>query len=354
MSNSSNRSYSSASSVPSLGRDENLAKVEVGILGAILFLAIFGNAVVLSIICVRRKKLSRMHILIAHLSLADLFVAFFEVLPQLIWDITFRFYGNNFTCKTVKYFQLVAMYGSSFVLVSTAIDRYIAIVHPLTSHTWTTRRVHLLVGLSWVLSLLFAMPQLFLFAMREVSPGSGQYDCWENMNYDWEVKTYITWITVSIYIVPLCILCFAYGRICFVVWKSAKLKEGSQKQRKQSRSLVDKTPTESKVEFLDSSNNASFNTTTCSKKHAFSPRAHARSLSTAKVKTVKMTLSVIICYLVCWSPFFVAQMWSAWDSSAPFTGECLTSGRWMRRVETKYRGNTKISRRDGCLNHSNV
>ena len=33
----------------------------------------------------------------------------------------------------------------------------------------------------------------------------------------------------------------------------------------------------------------------------------------------------------------------------PSQVECLTSGRWMRRVETKYRGNTKISRRDGCL-----
>ena len=46
-----------------------------------------------------------MHILIAHLSLADLFVAFFEVLPQLIWDITFRFYGNDFTCKNSEIFS---------------------------------------------------------------------------------------------------------------------------------------------------------------------------------------------------------------------------------------------------------
>ena len=51
------------------------------------------------------------------------------------------------------------------------------------------------------------------------------------------------------------------------------------------------------------------------------PRAHARGLSRAKVKTVKLTLTVIICYLLCWGPFFVAQMWAAWDVNAPFEGE---------------------------------
>ncbi len=45
----------------------------------------------------------------------------------------FRFKGNDFLCRSVKYFQVVAMYASSYVLVSTAIDRYLAICHPLTA-----------------------------------------------------------------------------------------------------------------------------------------------------------------------------------------------------------------------------
>ncbi len=70
-----------------------------------------------------RKKLSRMNMMIVHLSLADLFVAFCNVLPQLIWDITYRFYGGDFLCRFVKFVQVVAMYASSYVLVTTAIDR---------------------------------------------------------------------------------------------------------------------------------------------------------------------------------------------------------------------------------------
>lgn len=64
-----------------------------------------------------------MQILIVHLCLADLFVAFFNVLPQLIWDITFQFYGSDALCKFVKFTQVVGMYSSSYVLVTTAIDR---------------------------------------------------------------------------------------------------------------------------------------------------------------------------------------------------------------------------------------
>ncbi len=52
-----------------------------------------------------------------------------------------------------------------------------------------------------------------------------------------------------------------------------------------------------------------------------SPRAHVRTLSRSKLKTVKLTLTVILCYLICWGPFFIAQMWAAWDPHAPFTGQ---------------------------------
>ena len=50
------------------------------------------------------------------------------------------------------------------------------------------------------------------------------------------------------------------------------------------------------------------------------PRAHVGSMSKAKMKTIKLTLVVVLCYLVCWGPFFIAQLWAVWDPYAPFTG----------------------------------
>ncbi|CAL1531599.1 unnamed protein product [Lymnaea stagnalis] len=43
-------------------------------------------------------------------------------------------------------------------------------------------------------------------------------------------------------------------------------------------------------------------------------------ISRAKIKTIKMTLTVVICYVLCWAPFFVGQMWAAYDDNAPYDG----------------------------------
>jgi hypothetical protein len=297
--NSSNSTLNNGTSPSIYSRD--LAKIEIIVQAIILYLAIFGNAAVLVVFRWKLKRLSRMQWFIVHLCIADIFVAFFNILPQLIWDITYRFQGNNVLCKLVKYFQMVAMYASSYVLVVTALDRYISICHPLTSHTWTKRRANFMVIVAWILSLFFSIPQLVLFVKMEVSPGSGEYDCWETMSEGetWEIPAYTTWIFLSIYVIPFLILTFAYSRICYVVFISVSSKEQVR---------------------------VSFNTKTnvSSKKSDFlmNPRAHTRTASKSKKKTIYLTLTVVLCFLICWGPFFVAQMWAAYDPiNAPFTSK---------------------------------
>jgi len=86
----------------------------------------------------------------------------------MAWKITLQFRGPNVLCKLVAYVQVVAMFAAAYVLVATAIDRYIAVCHPLKTHVWTARRMHLLVAVAWFASLTFAFPQMFVFAKRPV------------------------------------------------------------------------------------------------------------------------------------------------------------------------------------------
>ena len=58
-----------------------------------------------------------------------------------------------------------------------------------------------------------------------------------------------------------------------------------------------------------------------SKLTSFNPRGHTKSTSKSKVKTIKMTLTVVLCYAVCWMPFFLAQMWFAFDPTPPITSK---------------------------------
>uniref|UniRef100_A0A8B9TLD9 Oxytocin receptor n=1 Tax=Anas platyrhynchos TaxID=8839 RepID=A0A8B9TLD9_ANAPL len=133
-----------------LKRNEDMAKVEVTVLCLILFLALTGNLCVLLAIHTTRQKHSRMYFFMKHLSIADLVVAIFQVLPQLIWDITFRFYGPDFLCRLIKYLQVVGMFASTYMLLLMSLDRCLAICQPLRSLHRRADRVSVLPHLAAV------------------------------------------------------------------------------------------------------------------------------------------------------------------------------------------------------------
>ncbi|XP_034022503.1 oxytocin receptor [Thalassophryne amazonica] len=271
-----------------LKRNEEVAKVEVTVLALILFLALSGNLCVLLAIHTAKHGQSRMYYFMKHLSIADLVVAIFQVLPQLIWDITFRFYGPDILCRLVKYLQIVGMFASTYMLVLMSIDRCVAICQPLRS--LHRRKDRLYVIFSWILSLLFSIPQMYIFSLREI--GSGVYDCWGDFVQPWGTKAYITWISLTIYIIPVAILSVCYGLISFKIWQNFKLKT----KREQCISL---TPDTSKGN------------------RTLTRVSSVKLISKAKITTVKMTFVIVLAYIVCWTPFFSVQMWSAWDPAAP-------------------------------------
>ncbi|XP_077583144.1 oxytocin receptor isoform X1 [Stigmatopora nigra] len=280
------------SSVPNqtnpLKRNEEVAKVEVSVLALILFLALAGNLCVLAAIHSAKHSQSRMYYFMKHLSIADLVVAIFQVLPQLIWDITFRFYGPDLLCRLVKYLQVVGMFASTYMLVLMSVDRCLAICQPLRS--LHRRKDRFYVVLSWSLSVLFSAPQMFIFSLRDL--GSGVHDCWADFIQPWGAKVYITWISLTIYIIPVGILSICYGLISFKIWQNFKLKT----RRDQCISLTPKSGKGVSTLARVSS---------------------VKLISKAKMTTVKMTFVIVLAYIVCWTPFFSVQMWSAWDPAAP-------------------------------------
>ena len=62
------------------------------------------------------------------------------------------------------------------------------------------------------------------------------------------------------------------------------------------------------------------------------PRGHQRGMSKSKVKTVKLTLTVVLCYLLCWAPFFVVNMLTVWDESIAFEGNTRRSSSKIRQL----------------------
>ncbi|XP_060062864.1 cephalotocin receptor 2-like [Ylistrum balloti] len=292
-------------------RKEELVRVEVAVQAAIFALAILGNCCVLVALCRRRKKSTRMHIFIMHLSIADLQVAFFNILPQLIWDITHRWYGGDFLCRFIKYSQIFVMYLSTYILVMTAVDRYRAICHPLSNHTWTPRLVHVMIGGAYAIAAIMSLPQLIMFKYQETKVGSGVMDCWVHFDPPWTLQLYITSFTVFVYLIPFVILLACYGSICYTVWRKYRLSRDSGK-------YVTRDNVPEQMQSVASQNGKIQNHVT------LVPRNHSfRGFSRAKLKTVKLTFVIILAYIVCWSPFFVSQLWWLYDESAPLTNNAL-------------------------------
>ncbi|TSL61276.1 Vasopressin V2 receptor [Bagarius yarrelli] len=193
-------------------RDMTLAQAEIAVLSLILVLTILSNSLVLWVLLRRRKHNAPMHLFMVNLCVADLVVAFFQVLPQLVWDITEKFQGPDALCRSVKYMQIVGMFASSYMIVAMTVDRHYAICCPLQAYRlggisrWNTP-----IMVAWGLSLVLSVPQVFIFSRSEVAPG--EFECWGRFAEPWGLKAYVTWMTLAVFIFPTLIITVCQVRI---------------------------------------------------------------------------------------------------------------------------------------------
>ncbi|XP_006807651.2 vasopressin V2 receptor-like [Neolamprologus brichardi] len=261
-------------------RNESLAKVEIALLSVIFVSAAFLNTSLLLVLWKQRKQMSRMRVFVFHLCLADLVVTFFQVCPQLLWDITDRFVGPDLVCRLVKYLQVLGMFSSTYMIVVMTVDRYQAICNPMVKFQRTRTRLNVPVCVAWGISLLGSLPQVFIFSQVEVTPGV--FDCWATFIQPWGLQTYITWTTLVIFVLPVITVVVCQVRIC----RAIQINIYQKTQQKGTMGLSSRA-------------------------------SGVAGMSKARVKTLKMTVVIVLAYIVCWAPFFTVQLWSAWDKQAP-------------------------------------
>ncbi|XP_034394028.1 vasopressin V2 receptor-like isoform X1 [Cyclopterus lumpus] len=389
---------------PARMRDLGLARAEIAVLGVVLALTTLGNSFVLWVLLRRRKHNAPMHVFMVNLCVADLVVAFFQVLPQLIWDITERFQGPDFLCRSIKYLQIVGMFASSYMIVAMTVDRHQAICCPLQAYRggamsrWNTP-----VMVAWGLALVLSIPQVFIFSRSEVA--SGEFECWGHFAELWGLKAYITWMTVAVFVLPALIITICQIRIFREIHNNIYLKsermvmaelkkneisfhfhsfkkedERARERDKGRRASGGGGRDGRGGQFLKGVNNNPHNNThnsqvgeccdnvpstihynSCCGEHVTTTALPARqqtlngldgqempsdstrcsldytrpsppptpaipppSITKAMSKTVKMTLVIVLVYTICWSPFFIVQLWAAWDPNPPDQGVAFT------------------------------
>lgn len=98
-------------------RDQRLAQMETALLSVIFVSAMALNLSLLLMLVRRCGSMSCMHVFVLHLCLVDLTVAFFQVSPQLLWDITYRFIDPDLVYRLVKYLQVDCIFDCTYMIV---------------------------------------------------------------------------------------------------------------------------------------------------------------------------------------------------------------------------------------------
>ncbi|GFN86538.1 achatin receptor 1 [Plakobranchus ocellatus] len=275
--------------------------------------ALVGNtSIIVLLTCSRyRKRNSRVNIFIIHLAIGDLTVCFCTMTTEIMFVAFGQWVFGPALCKILPYLQCVTLASTTFILTSMSFDRYLAICKPL-KYRATTTRAKRFICVSWVLAFVLAVPQLLIFIQTEETRDGKVYVQCKSKGYTalWQRRLYFSFFTVYIMIVPIILISFCYISIVCVVSKASRvIQRESYIPSGGGGSMSSRNSINSSMASQVNNNNCSnVSPTTVPLRR---PGAYSRSKSTfprAKIKTLKMTFTIIATFIICWTPYFVTTL----------------------------------------------
>ncbi|PIO22559.1 Gonadotropin-releasing hormone II receptor [Aquarana catesbeiana] len=258
------------------------AKIRVAITCVLFISSACFNMATLWTITYKYRKKSHIRILIINLVAADLLITFVVMPLDAVWNVTIQWYAGDVACRILMFLKLVAMYSSAFVTVVISLDRHAAILNPLGIGD-AKKKNKAMLSVAWTLSLLLATPQLFVFHTVSRSQPVHFVQCATvgSFKAHWLETLYNMFTFCCLFLLPLLIMVFCYGRILVEISRKMKKAEVSSRE----------------VNLRRSYNNI--------------PRA--------RMRTFKMSLVIVLTFIVCWTPYYLLGIWY-W-----FSPEMLTS-----------------------------
>ncbi|XP_014102594.2 gonadotropin-releasing hormone receptor isoform X1 [Bactrocera oleae] len=261
-------------------------RLSITVYSILLVLSSIGNSTVLYLIVKRRwhnrtRSPSRIDIMLMHLAIADLMVTFLLMPLEIAWAYTVQWRSTDFVCRTMSFFRVFGLYLSSFVLVSISIDRYYAILKPLK---FSTNRGRIMLAIAWIASVICSTPQAFVFHLEQHPKVKGYYQCVTFHSFPTELHKLIYQILnmCAMYAFPLVTFIYCYGRIYLEIYRKSKRM----------------------VKGDDKNGFARFR------------RSNDDVLGRAKKRTLKMTITIVIVFVICWTPYYIMCLWFWLDKTS--------------------------------------
>uniref|UniRef100_A0A8C8RLL2 Gonadotropin-releasing hormone receptor n=1 Tax=Pelusios castaneus TaxID=367368 RepID=A0A8C8RLL2_9SAUR len=242
------------------------AKVRVAITFVLFLSSACFNIAVLWSVTQKYRKRPHLRILIVNLAAADLLVTFVVMPLDAAWNITVQWYAGDLACRALMFLKLVAMYASAFITVVISLDRQAAILNPLSMGD-AKKKNKAMLCVAWALSLLLALPQMFVFHTVSRSQPIYFIQCATVGSFQahWQETLYNMFTFSCLFLLPLLIMVLCYSRILIEI--SGKMKR--------------------EVHLRRSYNNI--------------PRA--------RMRTLKMSIVIVLTFILCWTPYYLLGLW---------------------------------------------
>ncbi|KAM8769349.1 C-X-C chemokine receptor type 5 [Acanthopagrus schlegelii] len=189
----------------------------------IFLLGVAGNSLMITVLFRRWRLLRITEIYLLHLALADLLLLF--TFPFDIAENTSGWLFGNFLCKMMGLGKQLNLLCGSFLLACIGFDRYLAIVHAITSMQSRRRRtVHLTCILLWLVCLALSMPNIVFLTVKGEGTHNSNFSCFF---HDYEIHAH-NWVLTSrvldhvCFFLPLAIMSYCYTAVAVTLIKSQK------------------------------------------------------------------------------------------------------------------------------------
>uniref|UniRef100_A0A3B5A2Z3 Type II GnRH receptor n=1 Tax=Stegastes partitus TaxID=144197 RepID=A0A3B5A2Z3_9TELE len=263
--------WTSVDSVPQLPTFTTAAKVRVIVTFILCGISAFCNLAVLWAANGHKRK-SHVRVLIVNLTAADLLVTFIVMPVDAVWNFTVQWLAGDLACRFLMFLKLQAMYSCAFVTVVISLDRQSAILNPLAI-SMAPKRNRIMLMVAWTMSALFSIPQIFIFHNVTITYPANFTQCTTRGSFitHWQETAYNMFTFSCLFLLPLVIMIICYTRIFIQI----------------SKQMTKKNLSSSEPHLRCSKNN----------------------IPKARMRTLKMSMVIVICFIVCWTPYYLLGLW---------------------------------------------
>ncbi|XP_025899231.1 substance-P receptor [Nothoprocta perdicaria] len=185
----------------------------------VVAVAVVGNAVVMWIILAHKRMRTVTNYFLVNLAFAEASMAAFNTVVNFTYAVHNEWYYGLLYCKFHNFFPIAAVFASIYSMTAIALDRYMAIIHPLRPRLSATA-TKVVIGVIWLLAFLLAFPQGYYSVTAELP---GRLVClveWPEHDTNLYGKTYHFCMTILIYVLPLLVIGCAYTAVGITLWAS--------------------------------------------------------------------------------------------------------------------------------------